>query len=176
MSQAGDISATSGPVPPAVPTQFTTDDGTAIPSANNLNVLGGSGIVTSANPDLSSNLFISVQNSFTDQAETIGATTADITTVPLTVAGTYTFECRVAAWTSTGPAGAGFAINGVIRSDGVTATLIGDSDGFFHSDASLDSADVNIIASGNDAIIRVTGVAGLTIEWGAFTVYVFRGA
>lgn len=165
----------AGPVPPSVATSYVTDDGTAIPAGNVLNVLGGSGIETYVDPNLSNNLFIQVQNSFTDQAQTIGAVTADITTIPLTVAGTYTFETRASAWEDTGPAGAGFAINGVIRSDGVTATLIGDSDGFTHQDATLNTSDVNIIASGNSAIVRVLGVAGLTINWGAFTVYVFRG-
>ena len=169
---------------PAIPTQFTTDFqadqvtpvGHAIPVANNLNVLGGDGIITYVDPNNGDNLFIKVQNGFTDQAQTIGAVTADITTIPLTTAGTYTFEVRVAAWESTGPNGAGYSLNGVTRTDGVTATLIGDSDGFEHSDTALDDADVNIIVSGNNAIVRVLGVAGLTINWGAFTVYVFRGA
>lgn len=174
MSQAGQL--VSGNTPPAVPTSFVTDNGTAIPAANILNVLGGPGVQTSADPNLSNNLFVNLQNSFVDQAQTIGAVTADITTFPLTAAGTYTIESRLAAWESTGPNGAGFAINGVVRSNGVTATLIGDSDGFFHSDTALNDADVNIVVSGNNAIVRVTGVAGLTINWGAFTVYVFRGA
>ena len=170
------IISTSSPPPPAVPTSFVTDDATtAIPALNILNVLGGSGITTYASPNLSDNLYIQVQNSYTDQITTIGAVTEDIRTIILTDIGTYTIEVRVAAWESTGPNGAGFSINGVVRTDGVTAVLIGDSDGFAHTDASLSTSDALISVAGNTAIIQVVGVAGLNINWGAFTVYVFRG-
>ncbi len=37
----------SGDIPPEIPIQFTTDNGIAIPAANNLNVLGGIGATTS---------------------------------------------------------------------------------------------------------------------------------
>ncbi len=49
----------TGPVPPAVPTQFTTDSGVAIPAANNLNVFGGVGATTSGS---GSTITITVKN------------------------------------------------------------------------------------------------------------------
>lgn len=51
---------TSGNLPPSVPTQFTTDDGIAVPTSNNLNVLGGTGIQTYADPNGGPNLYIKV--------------------------------------------------------------------------------------------------------------------
>lgn len=52
-------SLVSGPVPPAVPTQFTTDAGIAVPVANNINVFGGTGTTTSG---AGSTITITVQN------------------------------------------------------------------------------------------------------------------
>lgn len=41
----------SGPLPPTVATQYTENTGTAIPAANNLNVLGSVGIETTGSTD-----------------------------------------------------------------------------------------------------------------------------
>lgn len=166
----------SGTVLPDIETLTGNSGGAVGPDAAfNINLLGSNGVLVTGNPGTNT-LTISVQNGQTDTGQTVGAVTSDVSTIPLTTAGTYTFEIRVAAWESTGPNSAGYSKNAVIRSNGVSATLIGDSDGFGHTDAALDDADVNIVASGNNAIIRVLGVAGLTVNWGVFSVYVFRGA
>lgn len=41
------VGVSSGSLPPAVPLQFTTNSGIAVPAENNLNVLGASGVSTS---------------------------------------------------------------------------------------------------------------------------------
>ena len=166
----------SGSSGPTVPTQFTTDDGTAIPASNNLNVLGGAGISTYADPNNGDNLYIEIQNGCTDTGQTIGAVTEDLCTFDCTTEGTYTFEFRISAYEEASSYGAGYSMNAVVKSDGAAATLVGVSDGFQHEDTQLMNSDITIAVSGTDAIVRVTGVAGLTINWASFTVYVFRGA
>ncbi len=49
----------AGSLPPTVPLQFTTDSGIAVPAANNLNVLGGTGTATSG---AGSTITITVKN------------------------------------------------------------------------------------------------------------------
>ncbi len=47
MSQITKTLTSGGPIPPNIPTQFTTDTGIpVIPQANNVNVFGGSGVQT----------------------------------------------------------------------------------------------------------------------------------
>ncbi len=60
-------------LPPSVPIQFTADTGIAVPSANNLNVLGGAGVSTSGS---GSTLTINVINDgfpWTDESVTFNA-------------------------------------------------------------------------------------------------------
>lgn len=173
---------------PTVPTQFTTDfqanqtapNGTAIPAANNLNVLGGSGISTYVDPNNGDNLFIKVQNSTTDTGTTVNLQTITLSTIDCSTEGTYFFTTQLAAYSS---AGAGDSLGGVlyttVMSKGGVLTVIDDTDSIAHRSANFSgpgvTIDYEIVASGTDAVLNVTGEAGFTINWGAFTVYVFRG-
>lgn len=59
MSQIIKPLTSSGPIPPNIPTQFTADTGIAVPTANNINVFGGTGTSTSAS---GSTITITVKN------------------------------------------------------------------------------------------------------------------
>ena len=160
------LSSTSSP---SVPTNFTGDSGVAIPAGNNLNVLGDdsstfseNGISTSGAGDT---LTILLNNRLQGTTTTVGAVTSDIITFTLSATpSVYCIEAKVAAFDSATPSGACYKLQIAVRTDGVTSTII-DDDLYPLEDAAMVNADVTAVVSGNDLIIRVLGVAGLTINW-----------
>lgn len=99
---------------------------------------------------------------------TVGAVNGNVITVPLgSIPGTYAIEARVASFNASTPAGAGYEIFGAVRTTGAAAVLVGSPDVIANEEAALAAADADLIVSGNNAIIQVTGVAGLTIDWAA---------
>jgi hypothetical protein len=181
MSQAGGNNSGGGG--PTVPTQFTTDfqadqttpNGKAIPSGNNLNVLGGSGISTYVDPNNGDNLFIKVKNSTTNIGQTIDNQTITLSTIDCSTAGTYFFTTQVAAYDVAGVEAAGGSLYTTVRSTGGVVTVIDDTDAIAHRTSNLTAIDYQIIASGTNAIFQVTGQTGYTLDWGAITIYVYRG-
>lgn len=102
----------------------------------------------------------------TGTGQTVGAVTADVITFPLGVtAGTYSIEVQVSGFESGTPAGIGVTLTAAVRTDGAAATLIGSPDKVALAEAALTTATADVVVSGNNAIVQVTGVLALTINW-----------
>jgi len=153
-----------------------TDGQIPIGSTGNPPVLAtltaGTGISIS---NASGSITISADGEIQGTGQTIGAVTDDIITFDLGgSAGVYTFEVRVSAFDSGTPSGAGFQIFGTARTDGATATLVGVPDVVSNKEATLAGTLCTLVVSGNDAIIRATGVAAVTVDWLADMDYTLR--
>lgn len=99
---------------------------------------------------------------------TVGAVTADILTIAGgAVAGMYQLEAELACFESSGPGGGWYSMSGGFRTTGAATTKVGTEDRENGEDAALSGANVTYVASGNNMIVRVLGVAGLTINWRA---------
>jgi len=174
MSQAGMINASAMPT---VATSYVTDAGTAVPALNVLNVVtpggGTTGIATSA---AGNTITITLTDtSVSGTGQTIGAVTADVISFPLgAVPGTYTFDINVASFEPTTPAGAGYGIVASVRTTGAAAVLVPNQAIDELEEAALIAADAFVTVAANNMIVRVTGVAGLTVDWKATAEYVFR--
>jgi hypothetical protein len=176
-------SLAAGPVPPTVPTSFVTDDGTAVPALNTLNVNGidstennANGILTRANPNLSNNLEIVVTNRLQGTGTTVSTGTADIVTFVPNVIGVYSLEFRVAAYNTTSLLGAGYSLFGAIRFDGVNSNICDPFDPIDNEEGTMVNTGLNIFVSGSNVILRATGYLAQTINWSAVGLYTFAGA
>ena len=96
---------------------------------------------------------------------TVSNVTGNLITVALgATPATYQFEARVKGFDATTPAGVGYNVYGTFRTDGATATLIGNQD-IFNEDTALQDADAYFVASGNSAVLQVLGQSTKTIVW-----------
>lgn len=169
------------PPPPSVPTMFVTDDGTANPLVNTLNVNGvesdeinPNGILTRANPDLSNNLEIVLTNRVSGVGSTNSATPLTIAILALgATPGVYNFDIQVAGYDVTDTAACGYFISGSIRTTGLAAVVVGTPDKITNEEAATIACDANLVVSGNSALVQVTGIAGKNINWRALAQYIF---
>lgn len=112
---------------------------------------------------------------YTGSVQTIGAVTGDIITIPMgATPSTYSLLVNVSVFNAATPAGAQYFIVGSARTDGANATLVGIPDLTINEEVALAAADCDVLVSGNDVIVRATGVALLTIEWSASATVLIR--
>ena len=181
MSQIYKTLTSGGPIPPTIPTSFVTDDGTAIPAANVLNVDGldstennSNGIFTRADPNLSNNLEVILSN-----RTRVIATTSDgagqtqtVTIFTPTVSTGITFVVSITGYDSANNEVTGGELVGIARrSGGGVTVVIGTNDTFSESDAGLVTTDWDIVTDGTLIQVQFVGVAGRSIAWSAVFIY-----
>ncbi len=99
--------------------------------------------------------------------ETVGAVTADLYTIPASIftnIGYFLTANVIAGNVDTGETAA-FRLSIRARTNSGTTTLGAPFDVVTDADASLAAAAVAFVLSGNDVILRVTGVAADTVQW-----------
>jgi len=161
---------------PSVATSYVTDDGTAVPAANTLNVLGDdttddniNGIQTTGSGDT---VTIELTNRFYGTTTTSGAVTSDIITFGLSAtqaAYAVWFEC-IGIDDATGDTSR-YTLRNTFKTDGAAASVVNTGFNDFDEDASLAASEAELLASGNNFILRVTGVAGVNMTWTAVGSY-----
>lgn len=181
MSQAGIINTQSGPPPPSVPTSFVTDiNSPAIPIANVLDVFGGTvttnntkGVQTDGS---SGSNILTVQ--LTNRANVTGTTsdgggqTQNVLLLTPTNNTAITFTAIITGFDSANNVAIGGEQIGLARTSAGTVTVVGLNDTFDESDAALNTADWNVVASGGNLNMQFIGVAGRTITWRALFQYI----
>jgi len=185
VSQAGIISTAAGPPPPSVPTDFVTQDGTAVPALNILLVNGldstqnnANGIITKGGvvgTGTSNEMDIVITNRLQGTTSTVGVATTPMITFTPTVIGTYAVECRIAAYNTTASLGAGYSIFGTVRFDGANSNLCGTPDKIVNEEGAMSAANVTLTVSGADILVNGVGYAAQTINWSGVGLYTFIG-
>ena len=189
MSQIYKPLSSSGPIPPIIPTSFTTDigsnpdaaPGTAIPAGNNLEILGRAtvdddpdGIRTDADPNGGKFLYVELTNRFQGSVDTTDATPTTVITFDASALGTYIFELKASAYNETDILGSGFSLFSTVRSNGTDTFLCGTPDKIANKEAGMELTDVNVVVGGlgnTNVFFQVTGLAGKTITWCCVGLY-----
>jgi len=155
---------------------LTGDSGGSVgpDGGHNINILGGPGIDVVGTPGTNT-LTVSGNGGTEGTGQTIGAVTADLITFDLdSTAGVYIFRIDIAGFDSVTPQGAGYFMAGAFRTTGAAAVKIQSQVTDDFEEAGVIPNIVNLVASANNMIVRVTGTAGVTMDWRAVLTHTFR--
>lgn len=174
MSQGGHLSVSSSP---AVATSYTTDSGSAVPVANVLQILANdttsnntNGVQTTGATNI---VTVQLTNRLQGTGTATGAVPEDIITFDLGASpAVYRFEFDVAGRNTGTGDGVGYSVDATARTDGASATIIQTPNIDADEDILLVAALIIVVASGNNIILRVTGVVNQVIDYSAVGLYV----
>lgn len=167
---------TAGSLPPSVPTSFTTNSGVAVPSGNNLNILGIDSAANNDNGISTSGSGSTVDIILTNRSTGTVTTVDDTPTALLTFAlgatpGVYIFEGNLIGFDTTDTAGGAYTFASGFRTTGAAAVEISTEFKDVFEEAAMAPCDFSIAASGNNFVLTVVGIAAKTIDWNAFLTF-----
>jgi hypothetical protein len=173
-----------GSLPPGSDIQSITPDydisgGPGVPvgpdASFNINLLTGVGL-TSVGNAATSTIVISLDNDIEGTGTTVGAGTADLITLDLgTTPGTYLFRVDIVGFDALTPLGCAYFLKAAARTTGAVGIEIKNETADEMEEGVLSGCDNDFLCVGNSGVIRVTGVAGKTINWKAVMTYTFKG-
>jgi hypothetical protein len=114
----------------------------------------------------------------TNRATGSVSTTDATPTTALTLAlgatpGVYFVEGNIVAFDTTDVAGGSYNFVSGMRTTGAAATEIGTEFKDSFEEAAMAASDFNIVASGNNLIVQVVGIAAKTIDWNVSLTFRF---
>lgn len=177
-------SLSGGPVPPAIPTSFVTQNGTAVPAANILivnaidstenndnGIISKGGVVGTGTAN---EMDIVLTNRATGTVTTADATPTTVLTFALgATPGVYFIEGFIVAFDSTDTAGGAYSFVSGARTTGAAGTEIGTEFKDVLEEAAMATADFAVSVSANNFVVTVTGIAAKTINWNCYLTYRF---
>lgn len=167
------IQASGSTPPPPGELTIVTDDGTAMSVGGIINFNAEyssednvNRIVTRVDPNLSNNVLAVLTNMLRGTGTTVNNGTADLVTFPLgATPSVFRFWFHIVGLANNGD-GVGYLLEGSVKTDGATATIIQTQFLDDDEDNSLEpECEMNIVVSGNNVIVRATGQTGFTISY-----------
>lgn len=184
------INASAIPIPPTVPTSFTTDSGTGVPVANILqmhgydssenNIFGitSKGGVNAGNPP-GTGAVNEVDYYLTNRIHGTGTTVDDVTPVTLfnfnlgAIPGVYNFSGSIIGYNTTDALATVNTYFFAVRTNGVAGTEIPPTDTVSKDDTTMENCLITYQVLGNIYSVIVNGLAGKNINWQTVTTYNF---
>lgn len=177
-------SIASGPIPPAIPTSFTTDindtaltedppvfQGTSVPAGNVLRVAGDNGIKTVTTPNSPAGTQNLTIRFIRGEANTVSNETVTCLTQATATDTTFTTQIIVAGYSSgavdplNDDKSFGAYATATISNNGGVARIVNTVDFLRNTDTELSAANITVTVAGANFLVNVTGQTDVPIAW-----------